>query len=384
MASTIFSLLDTPAYGGAEQYLLSVLLNFQKKGHNVVLATNNAQVKAACKDHLVVIDLPYRLDAIGNWKGLVKYFLALPASLFWLVTSVKSLQKENHKIQNPKPKSNHVICLFPGYTDRLTFSPIVKWFGCRLIWLEYGPLEPTFARNHGFPKLLYAIGKTYPDRVVTISNWTRRSLIETGKIAESKIQIIYPGVELLPGRDKTKKKNQFTVIAVARLAKEKEIDLLLRAWAKLDARSACLQIVGDGPEREALEHLCHDLRITDSVEFVGFVSEQEKQQRLSLADLFVFPSAWELEGFGMTTIEAMAASLPVVTTGYGPQSEIVEDQVTGWYFKAHDAQALAETIERARRSPTLRDFGKSGQRRVQKIFSSQAMLSAWEKIILAE
>lgn len=364
----IFSLLDTPAYGGAEEYLLTALFHFQATGRNVVLATNNSQVKAKCEGKIVAIDLPYRLDAIGNWKGLVKYFIALPGAIVWLIRTI-------WKFQEP------VTCLFPGYTDRLSFSPLVKWLNCKLIWLEYGPLEPTFVRNHGFPKFLYAIGRSFPDKVVTISQWTKKSLIRIGKIPSEKIQIIYPGVEANEGKREKVKGKRFTIVTVARLAKEKEIDLLLRAWSKIDYSHAKLIIVGDGPERKYLEELAKDLHITNSVTFTGFVPTQKKYQLLADADLFVFPSAWELEGFGMTTVEAMAAGLPVITTGFGPQSEIVVDGKTGWYFRPHDSDDLAERIRVAFTSSDIQKVGLMSKKRANEFFFIDKMFRKWDHAI---
>jgi glycosyltransferase involved in cell wall biosynthesis len=374
MPGTIFSLLDTPAYGGAEEYLLQVLFHLQAQGNRVVLATNNASVKKRAGSTLEIIHLPYRLDAIGNWKGLIKYFIALPGALVWLVTTLKTLASSLYPL-------HPVVCIFPGYTDRLSFSPFVKILGCRLIWLEYGPLEPTFVRNFGFPRLLYAIGRPFPDVVVTISEWTKRSLMALGKIPQEKIIVIYPGVVIPPRRDPNKKNSTLTVSTVARLASEKEIDVLLRAWAKIDRSDKKLQIIGDGPERDALEQLAKDLGIRDIVTFTGFVSEVEKRRLLSHSDLFVFPSAWPLEGFGMTTIEAMALGIPVVSSGFGPQAEIVKDGKTGWVFKPHDADDLARVITMALRSSQRLVMGARGKEQVSIKFNTKQMLRSWDTVI---
>ncbi|MEP7166911.1 MAG: glycosyltransferase family 4 protein [Candidatus Woesebacteria bacterium] len=372
MPPTIFSLLDTPAYGGAEEYLCSVLFHLATKKYHVVLATNNASVKKACIGKIEVIDLPYRLDAIGNWKGLLKYFLALPGALFWLRITLQKLRATNAK----------VVCLFPGFSDRLSFSPFVKRWGGTLIWLEYGPLEPTFARNHGFPKLLYAFGRPFPDKIVTISEWTKRSLVQMGKIPESEIEIIYPGVEIPFLKPKNQRKKQVIISTVARLATEKEIDVLLKAWAKMDRTNKKLQIIGDGPERKYLEELSKDLKISDSVKFLGFVSDGKKKRLLSESDLFIFPSAWKLEGFGMTAIEAMAAGIPVITTGFGPQIEIVENGKTGWYFTAHDDDDLAVVMGKALRSSQRGVMGARGKKMVQSKFLASQMCKKWEDLIL--
>ncbi len=368
MPKNIFSLLDTPAYGGAEEYLLAVLFHLSTRGYTVVLATNNSAVKQKARNHIRVIDLPYRLDAIGNWKGLVKYFLALPSSLFWVFQTIRSFP-------------SLPICIFPGFSDRLSFSPLVKWMGCRLMWLEYGPLEPTFQRNFGFPKLLYAITRSYPDKIITISDWTKKSLLSVGRIPLHKISIIYPGVDTRQQnmKQETSGKRMFTVIAIARMATEKEIDVLLQAWRIAEMKDCKLILIGDGPERKSLEQLAKDLEISHSVHFMGFIPEEEKRMLLKKADLFVFPSAWSLEGFGMTTIEAMVAGLPILTTGYGPQAEIVQNEKNGWYFHPHDSGDLAKKLQIALESNRRKTFAKESVMIVKRKFSLDKMLISWEK-----
>lgn len=366
MGKTIFSLLDTPAYGGAEEYLCSVLFGLHDAGYHVVLATNNSQVKAHCAKKLTVIKLPYRLDMIGNWKGLLKFFFYAPGAVWWLTDTILRLHMKD------------LVCLFPGFSDRLLFSPFVRLFGATLIWLEYGPLEPTFARNFGIPKFFYMLAKKFPHNVVTISQWTKQSLMRTGKIRCEKISVIYPGVSV--PKNISKKKNKTNIITVARLAKEKEIDLLLHAFSIVRV-SARLIIIGDGPERKRLEQLAKRLGLKNRVRFTGFVSEQEKYRLLQSSAVFVFPSAWELEGFGMTTIEAMAHGALVVSSGYGPQGEIVSDGKTGILFAPHTIHALAKAIERALDQPTDGNMQRNARTRIEKSFSKDRMLSAWKKLV---
>ncbi len=357
MKKVVFSLLDTPAFGGAEQYLYTALSFLAESGYAIVLATNNKDVQGEMEkrvktDKLTefkIINLPYRLDAIGNWKGLVKYFIGLPQATFWFILALIKLRK-----------NGDVICFFPGFTDRLSFSPIVHMFHVPLIWLEYGPLEPTFARNHGFPKLLYFMVKNLPDRIITISQHTKKSLIQAGRIDRHTISIVYPGVKTYStaqlhslrkqGRNllhSIGRKDFRVVVTVARLAQEKEIDLLLQAWKLYiqSSKSKCLLlIIGDGPEKEKLVQLACSLGVEKSVYFTGFISTIEKEKWLSCANLFIFPSQWELEGFGMTIVEAIALGVPVISSGSGPQKEIVIEGVNGLIFRPHTADALALKI----------------------------------------
>lgn len=99
---------------------------------------------------------------------------------------------------------------------------------------------------------------------------------------------------------------------VARLSAQKRIDLAIRAVSFLDTLGAKLPltIVGDGPERPALELLAAELGIKDRVRFLGARPPAEIPAILSTADLMYFPAAGE--GFGLAAAEAMMSGVPVI------------------------------------------------------------------------
>ncbi len=349
----VLSLLDSPAFGGAEQYLLDHLYFLQKHiDGDVILATNNPNVKKRIEDEgsqISVINLPYRLDAIGNWKGLTKFFVHAPFALVWFQIKLFSFSRIYDEI----------VVYTPGFSDRMLFSPFIKLMGHRLIWLEYGPLQTIFKKNWGFPKLLFRFAQSTPDHVVVISKYTRQSLLDHTNIPKEKMIRIYPGTmpttltEIFSLRKqglKWKKaqglEDKKIITFVGRLASEKEVDLLIKAFkqVKKKHKNALLVIVGDGPERNLYEQLVGKFNLKKEVLFTGFVSEKEKPVILAASNMFVFPSSWELEGFGMTTMEALMIETPVITSGFGPQSEIVTDEETGVFFSPHTPRALADTI----------------------------------------
>ena len=112
---SIFSILDSPALGGAEQYLLSNLEFLSQQGFNITLATYNQKIKAEYQKKFNLINLPYRLDLIGDIKGLIKFFIQAPLAILWLI---KVLLKLKNKYQQ-------VIIYTPGFTERLVFSPFL-------------------------------------------------------------------------------------------------------------------------------------------------------------------------------------------------------------------------------------------------------------------
>ncbi len=113
------------------------------------------------------------------------------------------------------------------------------------------------------------------------------------------------------------------LLCVGRLSHEKGHDVLLRAFAELlsGGTRATLTLVGDGPERGALEALATGLGIMQAVKFTGTLLDDALLAEMAEADLFVLPS--RSEGFGVVLVEAMATGLPVVATRSGGPADIV-------------------------------------------------------------
>ena len=97
------------------------------------------------------------------------------------------------------------------------------------------------------------------------------------------------------------------LIVVARLTRQKRVDLAIRTLAELDGP---LTIVGDGPERPALERLVTALKLSPRVRFTGMLPGEAVAQELSTADVMLFPA--RDEGFGLAAIEGLMAGVPVI------------------------------------------------------------------------
>ncbi len=113
-------------------------------------------------------------------------------------------------------------------------------------------------------------------------------------------------------------------LTVRRLAERMGLDLLLSAFASVVERrpGARLYVAGDGPLRDRLERTAAGLGVDDEVTFLGYVPDSELPAVYASADLFVLPTA-ELEGFGLATLEALAAGTPVVGTPVGGTVELL-------------------------------------------------------------
>jgi len=373
----IFSILDSPALGGAENYLLSNLEFLSQKRFEISLATHNKKIKNKYQKKFNLIHLPYRLDLIGNKKGVIKFFFQTPLAIIWLIKVLINLKK----------KHQQVIVYTPGFTERLVFSPFIKLLGLKLIWLEYGPVAAVFRQNLGLPKILYNLTGSFPNQVITISKHSQQSILNNSLIGKTKTSIIYPGV---PKISKTqlkslqkkgqlwKKQNKLSskkiITFIGRLATEKEVDVLINAFSKLKSKNTQLVIIGTGPEKKAYQKLVKQLKISKRVLFVNYVSENKKNIILSISNIFVFPSAWKMEGFGITTIEAMMANTAVISTGAGPQQEIITNKKTGLFFKAHNSLDLSLKIKKLLLDQNLnKELATNGRKKTLTDFTQTQM-----------
>lgn len=126
---------------------------------------------------------------------------------------------------------------------------------------------------------------------------------------------------------------------VGRFAREKEVDVLVKAWAEIERRTdAYLVLVGDGPQRENLHALAKANR---RIFWMPYENDREQLANLLAAvDLFVAPCS--IETFGLSALEALASGTPVLSADRGGVSEQVQRSGAGALFEAGDSHSLAE------------------------------------------
>jgi glycosyltransferase involved in cell wall biosynthesis len=169
--------------------------------------------------------------------------------------------------------------------------------------------------------------------------------------------------------------------AVTRLSPEKGVDRLLHAAAEVLRRGvrARFVIAGDGPERERLVKLSHDLGLLAHVEFLGFVAETGALLRT--LDMFVQPSL--VDAMPMAVLEAMAQELPVVASAVGSLPALVGDDERGLLVPAGDSDGLAASILRLCGNAALRHhLGSAAREHVIRQCSAAAMTRRYEQLYI--
>jgi glycosyltransferase involved in cell wall biosynthesis len=145
--------------------------------------------------------------------------------------------------------------------------------------------------------------------------------------------------------DGGRKESAWRIAYVGRLVRAKGVDLLLDAVKELGSHARLrLDIAGDGPERDALEHRSQQLGLSDRVTFHGWLLDEQVWSIYRRADLFVHPGRWP-EPFGRTILEAMTLGVPTIVSNVGHPPTLVRD--AGLTFTTGDSADLARAIATA-------------------------------------
>lgn len=165
------------------------------------------------------------------------------------------------------------------------------------------------------------------------------------------------------------------VALFGRMTYQKGQRLLLEAAGMLRSLHSELRylLVGDGEDREGLEHLARAWGLADRVIFTGF--RDDIPELLAASDIVTLPSWWE--GLPIALLEAMAARRPVIATRVDGSSEVVAHGQTGLLIDPGRSALLAEAIASLLSDPArAREMGEQGYRRVVSMFSEREMIRA--------
>jgi len=255
--------------------------------------------------------------------------------------------------------------------------------GVRVVYTEHGRLSdaPWSAKR----KLANAVLGRLPGRCFAVSRELRDYMI-AGGLPPSRVGVIYNGVPPGPPPDATRRealrrelgidRNARVIGTVARLDPVKDLGTLIDAFAAL-ARAGDvdrLLLVGDGPERAALEARTRRLEVDSQVTFMG--QRDDARRLLDALDIYVNSSI--TEGVSVTILEAMAAGLPVVATAVGVTPEVIEDGGCGLLVSVSSTEAVIRTVRRLLQDRALAGrLGQSARSRIEARFATETMLARY-------
>ena len=240
----------------------------------------------------------------------------------------------------------------------------------------FGPDE----RTAQLPRRVWTRRLALAGRDVMVPSRTLQHIaLDTWRLAPARVRLVPNGIDLQ--RFATGSPNLFpgegpVVGTIAALRAEKNVGRLVRAFAAA-ARPGRLLIVGDGPERPALEQLAAELGIAGRTHFAGHIADPVAH--LHVMDLFVISS--DTEQMPISLLEAMAAGRAVASTRVGDVAHMLPMSQQPYVVPIEDA-ALAASLRNLLDDAGLRaDLGRANLRHVSETYGQDRMFAAWERLL---
>ncbi len=351
---------DDPAYG----FLLALARGQQALGHELLVVAPHAPGLAAndTVGGVAVARYRYGADAAEGlaYAGTMHEQVLRSWPARWRLLRLLAEQRRavRRAAAGFHPDVVHVHWWFPGGLA---------------VWPASGGALPVVLTSHGTDLFLldrfrasrWLAARVFrAARAVTVISSPLVSRVEALGVRRERIAVIPMPVDAglfdaafqpAPGGDR----GRGSVLFVGRLIEHKGCEFAIRAVAELRrrGRDVTLTVLGDGPDRGALERLASDLEVADRVRFQGSVPPAEVAAALAAADVFVLPAVtdWkgEQEGFGVAIVEAMLRGVPVVASASGGIPDVIRDECTGLLTRERDATGLAAAVERLLADPAL-------------------------------
>jgi glycosyltransferase involved in cell wall biosynthesis len=325
-------------HGGITPVVLNLTREFAEQGFQVDLLTDGGGIQersGQLSPGVGIVSLATK-HSLGSLLGLIRYLRSSQPDM--LLTAGHRYNKIGAWARR-LGRARTCVCLsiHNNVSQGLrSQSPLRRW------------------RRWTSMKILYP----WADHIVAVSDGVAEDFAENTGIERSRITVIHnpivtPDIEQRARQPADhpwlQDKKHPVIMGMGRLARQKDFPTLLRAFAAVSQRLDCrLIILGEGPERTALETLAKELGIADEVSLPGFVSNPFAY--LARADLFVLSSAWE--GFGNVLVEALSVGVRVVATDCesGPR-EILDNGRFGSLVPVGDADAMAKAMLHQLRHP---------------------------------
>ncbi len=210
------------------------------------------------------------------------------------------------------------------------------------------------------------------ESVIVVSDYDRSIALQYSVVPTDKLFVVHNGlhdvpVELWARPDATPPR----VVMTARFEWPKDPITVIDAFSRLRDLAWTLELIGDGPERPAIEDAIRRTQLGDRVILSGM--RDDVPVRLAAAQAFILSS--RREGFPISILEAMRAGLPVVASAVGGIPEAVEQGVTGATVTPGSAEALADVLAPILRDPAMRRrMGEAGRARFVQHFGFERHL----------
>lgn len=360
-----------PTFGGSGVVATELGLELARRGHEIHFITYSQPVRLALLNpnvHYHEVNVPeYPLFHFQPYE------LALSSKLVDMV--------KLHKIE-----LLHVHYAIPHAYAGYMAKQMLKDEGINLpmITTLHGT-DITLVGKHPFYKTAVTFSINKSDFVTSVSQSLKADTLKSFNI-KNEIQVIPNFIELDKNeveaitscrRSIMANPNERIITHISNFRKVKRIPDIIKIFYKIQQEiPAKLMMVGDGPEKEKAEYQCQELGIQDKVIFFGNSNEIDKI--LSYTDLFLLPS--ETESFGLAALEAMAWSVPVISSNSGGLPEVNFDGVSGYLSDVGMTDEMAENAIKILKDESVLAEFKTNALSVAKQFDIKNILPLYEDL----
>ena len=236
-------------------------------------------------------------------------------------------------------------------------------------------------------RIYHWIAKTRADRIITVSQYSKKDIIRYLHIKEDKIAVIYEAADAqfyktVSDTERLRIRSLYElnspyVFYVGGWEKRKNIPFLVRAFAQANLHGVELMLAGGKDEQHvALVKLAESLGIADCLRLFGWVDDADLPALYAEALCFVYPS--EYEGFGLQLCEAMAAGCPVLAARATSLPEVLGEG--GETFGLDNSSELSELLVRLVKDTAFQEHLKNRARQRAKLFSWEGTAIATKKV----
>ena len=348
---------------GAEAVILNLLATLEQQGHTGVLGIFSNSANPNLQLHEFAQQKGFRSHLI-SCRGQLD--TSVPASIRALVRETSADVVHAHGY-----KADLYTYLALRRSGTAFVSTCHNWLDDDLFVRAYGMLDRWALRHF--------------DAVVAVSEEVKQTLVRSG-VPAAAVHLIRNGIDLRPFntavpslRNPANSSEQLQVGWIGRLSPEKGPDLFVRAAAKVlpEFPQARFILIGDGPDRVALESLIRELGVTTQVHLEGRRTDMPEVY----ASFDVLVSSSRREGLPMAILEGMAAGRPWIATSVGDVPTVVRNGVTGMVVAPEDLTQLAEALLTLLRSKQQRhQLGTEARALVEREFSAERMSSEYLRI----
>jgi GalNAc-alpha-(1->4)-GalNAc-alpha-(1->3)-diNAcBac-PP-undecaprenol alpha-1,4-N-acetyl-D-galactosaminyltransferase len=352
--------ISSLAAGGAERVMSMLASHWALAGHTVTLIT----IASPADDHYPVDSRVRRIDLTPSGRGWRR--------LSALYSNAKLCRLLRQSVLATEPDA--VV----SFIDKINMCVLTSLLATGIPVVISERTDPRCHRlGPGWSWLrraLYPLADVLVVQTPAVERWAAR-VLPAKKVRVIPNPVVVPAAQSAPGA-----KRGHRVIAMGRLSREKGFDLLLDGFARsrLPTSGWHLTILGDGPERVALQAQAAALGLKECTRFTGVVTDPFLWLRE--ADIFVLSSRFE--GFPNALLEAMACGLAVIAFDCesGPRAIVRHDR-DGLLVSPEDVDALAGALDALAADEELRRRLGAAARRVVDRYALPDVAAAWETLI---